>query len=281
MVKLTYNIVNKGGFIMKKSKKILSLLLAMVVSVSSFALCNINAFAAGWVDYAQDIEYDVTYTDGWSSSDPITAPGDGYAYAKFACDVFKFYVPQKGTVSFNFSSEECRHIKDYAYIYSINDTSKPIGKVKLGRISDSGRGIYYSNDSVVLNSGVYYLVKEHTYENCHLALGDTTYDLTVSYKPIFSDSVLLNLSSKKKLFKANWKKCANVSGYQLQYSTSKNMKSAKALNLSSGSSSKTVKGLKSKKNYYVRIRTYKVVNINGSNKTYYGKWSPKKVVKTK
>lgn len=59
------------------------------------------------------------------------------------------------------------------------------------------------------------------------------------------------------------------------------MKSAKTKNLSRGSSSKTVKGLKSKKNYYVRIRTYKTISINGSKKTYYGKWSAKKSVKTK
>ena len=41
--------------------------------------------------------------------------------------------------------------------------------------------------------------------------------------------------------------------------------------------SKTVKGLKSKKTYYVRIRTYKVV---GSSK-FYSTWSSAKSVKTK
>lgn len=41
--------------------------------------------------------------------------------------------------------------------------------------------------------------------------------------------------------------------------------------------SKKVKGLKAKKKYFVRIRTYKVVN----GKTYYSGWSSAKKVTTK
>ena len=40
---------------------------------------------------------------------------------------------------------------------------------------------------------------------------------------------------------------------------------------------KTVKKLKSKKKYYVRVRSYKIVN----GKKVYGKWSEVKAVKTK
>ena len=47
------------------------------------------------------------------------------------------------------------------------------------------------------------------------------------------------------------------------------------------SSSSPVKSKKSKKKYYVKVRTYKTVKINGRNKTYYGKWSKIKTVKTK
>ena len=44
---------------------------------------------------------------------------------------------------------------------------------------------------------------------------------------------------------------------------------------------KTIKNLKAKKKYYVRIRTYKIVKVNDKNKTYYGKWSAKRAVTTK
>ncbi|MGN0529234.1 MAG: fibronectin type III domain-containing protein, partial [Eubacterium sp.] len=86
------------------------------------------------------------------------------------------------------------------------------------------------------------------------------------------------LSSLKKSFKASWKK-KSVSGYQIQYSTSSSFKSGvKTVNINKSSTvSKTVKGLKSKKKYYVRIRTYKTI----SGKKVYSAWSAKKSVTVK
>ncbi|MDD6620781.1 MAG: hypothetical protein PUE75_06810 [Eubacteriales bacterium] len=45
--------------------------------------------------------------------------------------------------------------------------------------------------------------------------------------------------------------------------------------------SKTIKNLKSKKKYYVRIRTYKNVKLNGKTVKVYSSWSKVKSVKTK
>ena len=42
-----------------------------------------------------------------------------------------------------------------------------------------------------------------------------------------------------------------------------------------------VKKLKGKKKYYVRVRTYKLVKINGKNVKLYSSWSKVKSVKTK
>ena len=73
-----------------------------------------------------------------------------------------------------------------------------------------------------------------------------------------------------------------MTGYEIQYSLKKNMKnSKKTIVKDSSSASKTIKKLKAKKKYYVRIRTYKTVKVNDQNKTYYGKWSSKKTVTTK
>lgn len=83
------------------------------------------------------------------------------------------------------------------------------------------------------------------------------------------------LSKGKKSFKAVWKSIGGVNGYQLQYSTKKNMKGAKSVNVNGAKT--TIKKLKKNKKYYVRVRAYKVVN----GKKYYSNWSKIKSVKTK
>ena len=74
------------------------------------------------------------------------------------------------------------------------------------------------------------------------------------------------------------KKSSQVSGYQIQYSTSKKFTKAKTKTISSYKTTKyTLKSLSAKKTYYVRIRNYKTV---GKTK-YYSGWSTYKYVKTK
>ena len=76
-----------------------------------------------------------------------------------------------------------------------------------------------------------------------------------------------------------WKKKSNITGYQIQYSTnSKFKKGNKTIKIKKAKTvSKKITGLKPSKKYYVRIRTYKIVN----KKTYYSSWSKKKNVTTK
>ena len=99
-------------------------------------------------------------------------------------------------------------------------------------------------------------------------------------------AVVKKLTKAKKAFKITWKKVSGVTGYQIQYSTSKKFtkKTTKSVTVSSNkakSPSKTIKKLKSKKTYYVRIRTYKTVKLNGKNVKVYSSWSKAKSVKTK
>jgi len=84
-----------------------------------------------------------------------------------------------------------------------------------------------------------------------------------------------NSSSKKA--KVKWTKVTKVTGYQIQYSTSKTFASGNKTKKVSGASSttKTLSSLKKGSTYYVRIRTYKTVN----GKTYYSAWSSKLKVK--
>lgn len=87
------------------------------------------------------------------------------------------------------------------------------------------------------------------------------------------------LSKGKKKFTVTWAKVSGVKGYQIQYSSDKKFKkNNKSVTVTKQKTTKaTVKKLKSKKKYYVRVRTYKTVN----GKKIYSSWSKAKSVKTK
>ena len=87
-------------------------------------------------------------------------------------------------------------------------------------------------------------------------------------------------STKKNTIVVKTKKQAQIKGYQVQYSTSKKFKkkTTKAVKVATKKGlNKTVKGLKSGKKYYVRVRAYKM-NVK---KTVYSSWTAKKSVKVK
>ena len=91
------------------------------------------------------------------------------------------------------------------------------------------------------------------------------------------------LSAGSKKFTVKWnKQTSQTSGYQIQYSTSSKFKSPKYVTVSSNkSTSKSVTKLSAKKKYYVRVRTYKTVKVNGKSTKIYSSWSKTKSVKTK
>lgn len=87
------------------------------------------------------------------------------------------------------------------------------------------------------------------------------------------------LANGKKSFTVTWAKVSGVKGYQIQYSTDKKFKNNnKSVTVNKQKTTKTtVKKLKSKKTYFVRVRTYKTVN----GKKVYSSWSKVKSIKTK
>ena len=87
------------------------------------------------------------------------------------------------------------------------------------------------------------------------------------------------VKSAKKAISVEWKKVGGVKGYQIQVATDKKFKkNKKTVNIKKQKTTKTtVKKLKAKKKYYVRIRTYIIVN----GKKVYSAWSKVKSVKTK
>ncbi len=255
---------------MKKTKKLLSMLMATIMCISSFAVCNLSVYAAGWASSAQNVDYDTWYNEY------LDVEYDDYNY--HACLI---NVPARGKVSIR-TQREGGYGPSFD-IFKLNNMDN-----EFATSSGGGYGKRINCDYGTSSAGGYnWDVQEFDMPagNYYIAFKTSSkpfsFDYRISYTPYFSNTSISRISAKNKSIKVNWSKCSNVSGYQLQYSTNKNMKSAKTVKFSSNSLSKTIKNLKSKKNYYVRIRTYKTVNINGSNKTYYGKWSSKKSIKTK
>ena len=92
------------------------------------------------------------------------------------------------------------------------------------------------------------------------------------------------VKAAKKGFKVTWKKQATqTTGYEVQYSTASNFKKGnKTVTVSKNkTTSKSVSKLSAKKKYYVRVRTYKTVKVNGKNVKLYSGWSKAKSVTTK
>ena len=102
-----------------------------------------------------------------------------------------------------------------------------------------------------------------------------------TFKIVPKNTSVKKLTKGKKQIKVAWgAQKTQTTGYQIQYSTSKKFTAATtkiATVKKNKTTSATIKKLKSKKTYYVRVRTYKTV---GKTK-YVSAWSKAKTVKTK
>lgn len=196
------------------------------------------------------------------SVQPATTKKDGKIVMKCAC----------GDVKSTSVIPRIKSVKLSAETFTYNN------KAKMPKVT-----VYDKNSHKVSN--VYYSVTEPSGRK---KIG--TYKVTVKFKGNYSGTVtkkfkivpegakLTKVSAVKKGFTAKWKKKSGVSGYELQYSISKNFKKAKIkkVNKAKAASQKITK-LKANKKYYVRIRTYKMV---GKEK-YVSSWSKAKTVRTK
>ncbi len=121
------------------------------------------------------------------------------------------------------------------------------------------------------------------------------YTVTVKFKGNYEDSMkktftikpkstsISSLTAGKKSFTVKWKKqSTQTTGYQIQYSTSEKFTNAKTYTLANNSkTSKKIGDLRGGKKYYVRVRTYKKMTINGKATKIYSSWSKTKAVTTK
>ncbi len=172
------------------------------------------------------------------------------------------------------------------------ETIKKIGKIKLSATEYTYNGkakkpsVSVKDSANKTISSKYYTVK---YATGRKNVGK--YKVVITFKTRYSGTKTLYFTinpPKTKVSKATGAKKAlkitvskqksQVSGYQIQYSSSSKFKSAKTKTQSGyKNTTVTIKSLKAKKTYYVRVRTYKTVG----GKKYYSDWSTVKKCKTK
>ena len=164
-----------------------------------------------------------------------------------------------------------------AYTYN-GKVQKPSVTVK----NSKGKALKYGTDYTV------------SYPKGMKNVGKYTVKVTLKGNYSGSKSMTYNINPKgtgvskvtaaKKSFKVTWKKQATqTTGYEVQYSTASNFKKGtKTVTVSKNkTTSKSVSKLSAKKKYYVRVRTYKTVKVNGKNVKLYSGWSKAKSVTTK
>ncbi|WP_448903023.1 leucine-rich repeat protein [Eubacterium sp.] len=100
----------------------------------------------------------------------------------------------------------------------------------------------------------------------------TIIEESIEYKNLkkVNTTKITSVKKAKKSIKVSWKKVKGVSGYQLQYSTSKKFKKAKKITIRRAeNTNKLIKKIQNKKKYYIRIRTYLIFD----GRKYYSDWS--------
>lgn len=180
--------------------------------------------------------------------------------------------PAKPTVKPNSSNQPSVSTKLTVKVSNVTyngKTQKPSVKVYSGkkRLSSKYYTVNYKNNK---NVG-YGTVTVKGKGNYSKASGTAKFKINLK-KP----SLSATNSTKRKTFTTSWKKTGGNSGWQAQYSLNKKFRSGvRTVNLKANNTKLTVRKLRSRKNYYVRIRSYKKVG----KQTWYSDWSNVKRVR--
>ena len=109
-------------------------------------------------------------------------------------------------------------------------------------------------------------------------MGDFTGSRKVSFRIIPKGTGLgvIRVNSSRGKMTLKWMERQNITGYQIEYGLKKDFRNAVKLNVKKTKRMVTIRNLKAKTTYYVRIRTFRKVG----KKVYFSAWSGTKVAKT-
>ena len=109
-------------------------------------------------------------------------------------------------------------------------------------------------------------------------IGNYTGTKSAAFTILPKKVTLSSLKAGKKSLEVKWKAGKGIDGYEIEYSLKKNFKGAKTVTVKKmKTTAATLKKLKAKKTYYVRIRAFKEVK----GRKYYSEWSKVLSKKTK
>ena len=278
-------------------------------SADDWAKLEIGDYNDGLTNATIHYNYDPNHTHSYTSSitKQPTCTAEGIRTFKCNCgDTYTETIPAKGHTSSGWIIDKqpavgvkgskhkectvCHKVLEKAEIPALTSTDISGASVKLSATSYTYNGKAKKPTATVtlngktLKKNVDYTVKYSSNTAIGKAkvtiTGKGNYKGTVSktFKILPAKQTIAKITSQKKGFALTWTKDKNVTGYRIQYDVKSNLKSAKSAYVKTNSTyKKTISGLKAKKTYYVRVRSYKTV---GGVK-YYGSWSAVKSVKTK
>lgn len=267
-------------------KKFLSVLMSIVMLLSITAGVDLSAYASGWGDKAEKIQFNTIYTAEPSTLDAGEHINDMGVTIDRYFDAFQFNVPIKGTVTLNMEAESKYYFPlDYEsrieyIIYSSKDMDHALN-VDYRIVSagfSSARDIYYGKYEWTLPAGTYYLLLQYDYSEWWGFDQEGICEFSLSYKPNFSKPANVKASSSSYSgFTVNWSKVANVDGYLIKYATKSDFSNAAYAKAANGNTtSKTINGRAANTKYYVKVQAYKKVD----GITYKSNWSETKTVRT-
>jgi hypothetical protein len=184
----------------------------------------------------------------------------------------------KGTVSFEYQIEKKKIkakvvLKKKNYLYKKKGKVKPVVVVKDGKtvIPKSNYKVTYPKTKGIGTYTVKVKLK-----------GNYSGTGTAKFNIVPYNTKISRLTGFKGGFSVLWagligEKFNEMTGYEVAYSTDKSFKKKKTKKCSKSFRLMDIRKLKSKKVYYVKIRTFKMVG----KKFVYSTWSAKKTVKTK
>ncbi len=167
-------------------------------------------------------------------------------------------------------------LSDTSFVYN-GKTRKPTVKVKDSEgktISSSDYTVSYPKNCKAV--GIYKVTVT--------LKGNYSGKKTMTYKILPKTTSLKSVSGKKKSLYVKWNKnTTQTTGYQIQYTTKSSFKgnNVSTITLKNKTTAQTIKKLKAKKRYYVRVRTYKNVKYDGKTVKVCSAWSSSKNAVTK
>ena len=177
-------------------------------------------------------------------------------------DTYRFKVASKTTLPVTITS--------YMQFYCIKLFNADGGEFWHTDYNEWNSNVGYRKDShyIVLSPGVYYMqINGYKYGTEYKSSGKYKFSLNAADVKKPNQVKNVKVWQKSKALSLEWDSVPDAQGYQVCYSTSKNFKKKKTMTTTS--TNVIISGLKSNKNYYVKVRAY--VSANG--KKVYGKYS--------